>query len=169
MCWERTKTVIKEYYVKEIASRYLRDWERNEGVKGDLIVAWMIKWLVKVYFRFPFCLHGPIQTCLISLSENFIAEIRMLNTTNVKLLSSAEMAVLNNIDWIFKDNFGKLCAFCGDRTSGSLYIPRKCYRIELHLIPRFQWYKNDYPISNEVTTILKVTQSFLVVCVMHFV
>jgi hypothetical protein len=37
----------------------------------------------------------------------------------------------NNIDWIFKNDFGKLCAFCGDRTSGSLYKPRKCYRIEL--------------------------------------
>ena len=29
--------------------------------------------------------------------------------------------------------------------------------IEGNPIPRFQWYKNDYPISNEVTTILKLT------------
>ena len=29
--------------------------------------------------------------------------------------------------------------------------------IEGHPVPRFQWYKNDYPISNEVTPILKVT------------
>jgi hypothetical protein len=41
--------------------------------------------------------------------------------------------------------------------------------IEGNPIPRFQWYKNDYPISNEVTTILKVTHFFLVMCVMHFV
>ncbi|XP_046443620.1 mucosa-associated lymphoid tissue lymphoma translocation protein 1-like isoform X3 [Daphnia pulex] len=31
--------------------------------------------------------------------------------------------------------------------------------IEGNPIPRFQWYKNDYPISNEVTTILKISSA----------
>jgi hypothetical protein len=41
--------------------------------------------------------------------------------------------------------------------------------IEGHPLPCFQWYKNDYPISNEVTPILKVTQGCFILCMIHFV
>ncbi len=102
--------------------------------------------------------------------KTLIAESWMLDSTNVKLLSSAEMAVFKQYRLDLQKGLGKNCApfvvtepqdLC---TDPGHVIELSCM-IEGNPIPRFQWYKNDYPISNEVTTILKVTHSFLGLCV----